>query len=206
MKLLVVSRQAAFSEGIGGMERAVADQVTDFLDLGIDVRLVVPDSDALGALPLGLTCVSVPWPGWNKGGGRPTYGLAYLFWCMRLRKWLDQNVFHDESILFHGASVGSLTSRLANDHFVVSNPHGMEEFKFSILRWPNRVFIRALSRRGKLASKIVSTDRSLTPVVQKNLGCDLDKIILIPNSVNVPYLDRCSQNASKDRDTFSIAS
>jgi len=178
------------------MERAVSDQIKDFLNRGLEVLLLVHDKKLVMLPPNNLVIEAVTWPVWSKGGGTPTFGIAYTRWCRKLSNWLFQNLQPDDVLLFHGASAGAITQKLANRHKIISNPHGMEEFKFSLLRFPTRFFLSRLTRKSRMGDFVIATDSSLVSEVSKHILCSKDQIRLIPNSVNISYLDACASTSS----------
>lgn len=172
------------------MERAAAEHVRGLIRYGAEVSIYTPKRFLQGPTPEGVRVVDVEWPRWNKGTGRPTFGLAYSIWCRTLASALTQNTNEIDIVHFHGASVGALTRRSPATPPAVLNPHGMEEFgPANLKRLPNRIPLRALARRGKNACIIIATDTALIKAVESNLNVGKDKIHVIPNCVDVRRLD-----------------
>lgn len=64
------------------------------------------------------------------------------------------------------------------------NPHGMEEFKTSGLKYAAYSRFRNMSRRAAtLAYRVIATDATLIPEIQSHLRVAENRIVLIPNAV-----------------------
>ncbi|MFT4122953.1 MAG: glycosyltransferase family 4 protein [Microbacteriaceae bacterium] len=186
-RVYVVARSVVFGAGAGGLERAVADQIEGLVELGWQVSLVTSRSALRGEAPCEV--MDVPWPSFGRAGS-PGFGIAYVQWTRRVRRVLGQQP--SAALLLHGGAAGVLTSadEDVRHHPVLVNPHGMEEFEpGGLLRWTNRVFTRRLVRRAAYAHKVIATDASLISRVQKNLSAPLERIVTIPNSVDIERLD-----------------
>jgi len=112
---------------------------------------------------------------------------------------LESNLNANDILLFHGASAGAISRRLARKHKIISNPHGMEEFKFSLLRTSTRFFLSKLTRKSKFGDAVIATDLRLVPEVLRHIGCTQSQVQLIPNSVNIEYLDTCARSGTFQR-------
>lgn len=195
--LAVCTRKIAFGDGVGGMERAAADHIRGMVDAGAVVTVYTPIRFLQGSVPDGVTIRDVPWPRWNAGTGRPTFGIAYRVWAKRLSRTLSGDAEGMDVVHFHGGSVGALPLSTAGASFAtVANPHGMEEFGPSgISRLPNRYFLRRLGRKGRLASCVIATDKQLVDPVIKNLQVSPEKVKVIPNAVDVESLHALARQA-----------
>ena len=187
-RIAVAVRKAAFGDGVGGLERAVTSQIEAWLDRGYEVTLFTPARSIRGRVPMRLQIVDVPWPRWDRGGGSPTFGVAYAAWCSRLRSALIARDEVHNIVNLHGATAGALRPGSWTSATVV-NPHGMEEFGRSWARWPTRVFLRALVRRGSQADCVIATDINLIAAVERNVGIAREQIEVIANSVDIGWLD-----------------
>ena len=169
----------------GGLERAAGEHVFMLGDLGkmVCVHTVPGHRDRSTAAAFR----DVSWPVPFAGPGRPGFGIFYALWSVLLARSIDKCWQDGDFAHFHGAASFALT-RVKNEQIVrrsVANPHGMEEFETGTF-WQesNRRFVRAMSRRGaQLASRVISTDNSMSDAVVRNLGVDRSKLVVIPNTV-----------------------
>nr|WP_169577193.1 glycosyltransferase family 4 protein [Sporichthya polymorpha] len=189
----VCVRAISFGEGTGGLERAAAQHVAGLIEAGLEVRLITPIGLPDG-LPRAVSYVSLPWPRRSPSRG-PLFSIAYWAWCRRLARELHRT--ESPLVHFHGASAGALRWwQPPPATAVVVNPHGMEEFaKCSPFRRLGRAPLRHLSRGAQRADAVISTDDSLTPAVVRNLGVQPEKVVVIPNAVDVERLAALSLGA-----------
>lgn len=188
LKIAICIRKVAFGDGIGGLERAAGIHIEELIRGGHQISIYTPAAYLRGIAPEDANLLDIPWPKWDNGGGRPTMGLAYYLWVRRLRSELLSAQGSYDIIHFHGGSVGALkglSSDLLGCSGTTANPHGMEEFERSILRYPNRFFLRRLVGCSKFATKIIATDSGLVPKVIKNTKANIDQIETIPNSIDI---------------------
>lgn len=185
--LVMISRAVSFGDGVGGLERAVGDQAAGLALADWRVTLIVASSS--GDVPNGVDVRVIAWPT-RASAGKPGFGISYALWTRRVRRLLRDELTGNETVYLHGATSGVLDRSLPKAHNVVANPHGMEEFERSgWLREINRVFVRRLARRARLANAIIATDQSLVPQVLKNLRVPESKVAVIPNAIDVSRLD-----------------
>lgn len=184
-RLAIVTRSISFGEGVGGFERASAEQARQLAHLGWRISLIAPARFVHGTVPFDL--IDVPWPKYGTAPGRPGFGLTYASWVRKARRTVNSLPPFD-SIYLHGAAAGVLPIAQQGTRVVV-NPHGMEEFARSDpLRWTNRVLLRKLSRRGRFADQAIATDVGLTSAVVKNIGIDAPRVSILLNGVDVRSL------------------
>ncbi len=191
----VCVRTIAFGDGVGGMERAAARNIVGLLAHGFRVRLYAPKDSTIDS-DTAVERVDVPWPTWDLF--RPlTFGLAYVAWVKRLGVSILKDSADIDLVLLHGGAAGSLPSFARASLPSALNPHGMEEFsRGSWLMFTNRILIRRLVRRGRLATRIVATDAGLVNPAIKNIGATSEQVICIPNAVNIPHLDELASHTS----------
>lgn len=189
-RVLVVTRSIAFDEGIGGLERAVSDQIRALKRIGWEVTLAAPSQFVKGTPTVEV--IDVPWPLKLLSPGRPGFGLAYWLWVRRLSRTLRRKVTEYDALYLHGASAGVLR-RLGDSRAgipTIANPHGMEEFRAGgVLKWSNRVFTRYLARGAKYADFVLATDAELVADVSRFLDPEPTRIKVLPNAVDVARLD-----------------
>jgi glycosyltransferase involved in cell wall biosynthesis len=199
-------RSIAFDQGVGGMERAAALHVTQMVDAGLDVSLYTPASFLKGSPPDGVTVVDVPWPRWGEGSGKVLFGPAYVAWARSLGAAFDGAAVPPQILHLHGGAAGALRHVRAWRFTAVTNPHGMEEFeRASLLRTPNRMVSRRLSRGARSASAIIATDAGLVDVVERNFAVGAERVVLIPNAVDTTALRALAAPGEAD-DRFTIVS
>ncbi|MFB7884618.1 glycosyltransferase family 4 protein [Microbacterium sp. NPDC056057] len=196
-RLLVLTRSAAFEDGVGGLERAISDQIAALTRLGWTVTLCAPPQFLRGSSKTAV--VPIDWPLRRLRPGSPGFGVAYFWWVRRVQAWLTANSKDFDVIYAHGGSAGAFRAlaRAECRPRLVSNPHGMEEFAPSgPLRWFNRVFARFLARGARYADTVVATDPSLRAAVLKNIRCAEESVVVIPNGIDVQRIDRLARSAA----------
>ncbi|MDZ8274822.1 glycosyltransferase family 4 protein [Microbacterium aquimaris] len=199
----IVSRSVSFGDGTGGLERAVATQATLLADNGWKVTVVCPRQLASEPTPAGISVLGVDWPRFARRPGAPGFGLAFAVWARRVRKTLMVSMPQSASLYVHGGGAGVLRRLRPWPARAVANPHGMEEFRRAgLARETNRVFARYLARGARLADSVLATDSGLVEVVQKNLRVSRSQVSIIPNGVDLAYLDRTA-HAGKDSAIFA---
>lgn len=201
----ILARAVAFDDGVGGLERAVADQTRALVSLGWTVFVMTPKALA-GTPPLGVQVHDVPWPR-GFGPGKPGFGAAYAVWVRSARKALRREMSNGASLYAHGGAAGVLRGLNRSDIRSVVNPHGMEEFaKGNLLRWTNRVFTRWLARGAILADRVVATDTMLIDQVKSNLRTTNEQTVVIPNGIDVARLDALAARMGREGDGPDIVS
>jgi glycosyltransferase involved in cell wall biosynthesis len=101
---------------------------------------------------------------------------------------------HLDAIYAHGLAAAACTS--VNVPFYY-NPHGMEEFKCSGLKWLAYSSFRSMSRHAaRSARRILATDSSLVKEIQTFFGVEDSQIALIPNAVQAESKIQKNQTSS----------
>lgn len=190
MTVHVAIRSLPTKSKFGGMEKAAVDHIRGLREQGLRVCVHCPIE------PLNAPWQNVMWPAWDSGPGRPTFPLAYALWARRLAKSLQHCTGPYDVVHLHGAS--SLALRWLPKSVTrraVVNPHGMEEFgQTTALRTLSRLPLRRYARIGaRSANVVIATDRSMRDVVLENLG-PLERVVTIPNSVDVAEIDKLGQS------------
>lgn len=187
-RVFVVVRAISFDQGVGGLERAASDQVVGLQALGWEVVLLSPSRFTRGEIP--TAHIDIRWPAFAPSSGAPGFGLAYQLWVARARKVLRRELAEGDALYVHGGGAGVLRGLPRRAGVVLANPHGMEEFRSGgLLRWTNRVFTRRLARAARRADTIIATDELLVSAVEQHIGVVPEKVVVIPNGVNVARLD-----------------
>lgn len=184
-ELWVVARSMSFEQGVGGMERAIADQCRTLASLGWGVTLVTA-RQITGPLPREARARIVPWPGGESRSFRPRFGLSYALWTQRVRRALRDEMPPGAALYTHGGASNVLRgSWRPLTVRAVANPHGMEEFARSgFARRSARVVLRYLARGARRADAVVATDEALVRPVERNLSVPRERILVIPNAVD----------------------
>jgi glycosyltransferase involved in cell wall biosynthesis len=96
---------------------------------------------------------------------------------------------------FGASGLGYALGRRAGDPPLVMNPQGLEEFGASaaappgLKRWgyaPLRTAVRATANRSQA---VIATDRTLAPVVKRHLRTPDDRLLTIPNGIDLADID-----------------
>ena len=207
--LLVVVRSISFGVGVGGMERAATQHIYEMHSKGYQILLIAPKNKISGDIPDFIKFLDVPWPIWDKYKILMTMGVAYYRWCQSVADKINASQNEIDIIHFHGASAGTLSfmpETLRKNKVTVVNPHGMEEFGTgSLLRLINRSFTRNLLKKSKFADVVIATDTILIENVKTNLNIDVDKICVIPNTIDVVKLKSLAKRSS-NIDEYRIVS
>lgn len=185
-KIFVITRAISFDDGVGGLERSAYDHIIEMHRIGYRVSLISPAKKVAGNIPEYISFQDVPWP---QKSVVSIFGYEYVLWCNRVAKYIEKNVPEGSVLHFHGAAVGAIyfiSKNKREKYKAVANPHGMEEFTSGKLKSEfNRFFIRWLAQKAKHANVIIATDQLLIDKVKKNINVTDDKILLIPNGVNI---------------------
>lgn len=209
-KIYIVVRSISFSNAVGGMEKAAKEHLLEMFHHGLKIVLVCPKKKLIGNVPEGVEYIDVPWPIWDKYKILMTMGIAYTLWCKKVAMLLNKKMRGNDTLHCHGASagvLGFLNANVIKKINTVVNPHGMEEFGTgSLFRLINRYFTKKLIKKAKLAKAIISTDKSLINVVKINLCVDDDKIVLIPNTIDVEKIKGYIHHENMTRQTEPLSS
>lgn len=221
LHIAIVSRVVAPRHGFGGLERAVAHAVRHLARRG--VRLTVctqppypgapPDEEfgpnvtwrevpyRVSRLPLRRNSIPdrlLNYPAFSRRLGQEIVDLAR-------RERLD--VVDAQGL--SGAGYARELRRHADLPPLVINPQGLEEF--SRRDWAKALaytpFRRNLRAAAAVAAAVISTDRVLDVVVQERLRVPAEKVVTIPNGVDVALLDALARPALvRDlRDRYHLA-
>jgi glycosyltransferase involved in cell wall biosynthesis len=210
LHVLVLTRAIAPIHGVGGLERHGRDLLTHLLRRGVRVTLVTQppkgrrEADALREE--GLTVRFVPYRTFPFAGRRGTTVLdrstAYPWFGWRAGHLAARLVSAGGIQIVHGmgaASLGYAAARQADRYETVPlvlNPHGLEEFGSTGPGLPIGKRIgyaplrRAMLHCARAADRIIATDRVLVPSVVSHLAVAADRVVVVPNAVDLDALDR----------------
>jgi glycosyltransferase involved in cell wall biosynthesis len=215
IRVALVARSAAPLHGYGGLERHVHDLARYLADSGLDVTLITREpvrKDPAGApeslqslasrIHPKLTLVTVPYRTFPLAGRRGTTVIdrstAYPLFGERAGRVALDLVRQGKADIVHGlgASVlGYARQRATAAAPLVFNPQGLEEFGATdpsrarlkrVAYLPLRIAVLACARA---ADRVIATDRSLVPVVKRHLGVPAERIVTIPNAIDLQWLD-----------------
>lgn len=198
LTIAVASRAVAPLHGWGGLERAVADVCTELTAQGHHVTLVVPaptravTDDALLRVD---DLITVPWSeiGVLRRGGVLDRLVNYPRFVRRAADALAARETVFDVAIGHGAAAAALISLRAGGRVrrLVMNPHGMEEFSASGVKRHLLARQRALVRRAaRHADAVIALDTNLVPDVMRNLLVGRERVIIVPNGIDVGRVDR----------------
>jgi glycosyltransferase involved in cell wall biosynthesis len=216
----LVSRSTAPLHGHGGLERHVYDLARHLADGGLDVTLITREpreKHAAGPKSLEslatlihpqLTLVTVPYRTFPLAGRRGTTVIdrstAYPLFGERAGRVALHLVRRGKIDIVHGlgASVlGYARQRATAAAPLVLNPQGLEEFGATD---PSRARLKraaylplrtAVLACARAADRVIATDKSLVPVVKAHLGVPDERIVTIPNAINLEWLDSLASAA-----------
>lgn len=207
MRVAVVSRSVFPLHGHGGLERHVYDLVRYLANAGVDVTLITRNpapgtSRTAGAIDPRVTLVTVPYRTFPLAGRRGTTVIdrstAYPLFGLRAGRAAWDLVRDKKIDLVHGlgASVlGYAKRRATSSAPLVLNPQGLEEFgatdpsRARLKRAGYLPLRRAVLACARAADRVIATDRALEPVVLEHLRVGPERVTVIPNALDLVWLD-----------------
>jgi len=215
LRVAVVARSVFPLHGLGGLERHVYDLVRYLADAGVETTLVTRAPAAAHAaadIHPDITLLTVPYRTFPLAGRRGTTVIdrstAYPLFGMRAGRVAAQLVREGKIDVVHGlgASVLGYARRRAKESApLVLNPQGLEEFgatnpaRARLKRAGYLPLRRAVLACAKAADRIIATDRALEPIVRQHLRVDNDRIRIIPNALDLRWLDGLATSADAAR-------
>jgi glycosyltransferase involved in cell wall biosynthesis len=221
IRVAVVARSVFPLHGHGGLERHVYDLVRYLAGAGLEVTLITrrpstrsPSTRAEDAeeLTSRVTLIAVPYRTFPLAGRRGTTVIdrstAYPLFGLRAGRAAWQLVRAGRIDVVHGlgASVlGYARRRASSAAPLVLNPQGLEEFgatrpgSAKLKRAGYLPLRRAVLACARAADRVIATDRALEPVVRQHLGVAAERIAIIPNALDLPWLDALARRADGDR-------
>jgi len=114
-----------------------------------------------------------------------------LIWSLRAARELLSTFEPDIVQADAGAGFGYAWLRKEDSPPLVLHPHGMEEFKTTTVKraayLPLRSAIRFAARR---AARVIAPDGSMVDDVEEHLGVVSEKIVVVPNAIDLEEIDR----------------
>ena len=217
LRVAVLTRSVYPLHGFGGLERHVSDLIRHLLARGVIVTLIAPppraDSpepgtgqEVLAALRHEHLIVrSVPYRTFPFAGRRgttvldrstayPVFGLRAGRLAAGLARAHEVDIVHGMGASAYGYARAQRASRTDNVPLVL-NPHGLEEFggtdqkRARLKRVAYRPLQAAVRACAASANRVIATDRSLVPVIQKHLRVPVSRIGVVPNAVDLAVAD-----------------
>jgi glycosyltransferase involved in cell wall biosynthesis len=207
VRVAVVARSVAPLHGVGGLERSVFDLVRYLAAHGALVTLITrppreSGADAPTPIVPDIATICVPYRTFPLAGRRGTTVIdrstAYPIFGMRAGRKALQLVREGRVDIVHGfgASVlGYARQRREAGAPLVLNPQGMEEFgatdpsRAPIKRAAYLPLRKAVRACAAAADRVIATDRSLEPAVRRHLRVPAERIVVIPNALDLAAID-----------------
>jgi glycogen synthase len=215
LRVAVVARSVFPLHGLGGLERHVYDLVRYLADAGVETTLITrPPKAHHGADSIHpqITLRTVPYRTFPLAGRRGTTVIdrstAYPLFGLRAGRLAWELVRDGKIDIVHGlgASVlGYARRRAASVAPLVLNPQGLEEFgatnpgRARLKRAGYLPLRRAVLACAKAADRIIATDRALEPVVREHLHVPAERVRVIPNALDLQWLDGLATHADGAR-------
>jgi len=218
IRVAIVARAVYPLHGHGGLERHVYDLVQYLANDGLDVTLITrrprtaPPASTTAAIDPRVTLITVPYRTFPLAGRRGTTVIdrstAYPLFGLRAGRAAWQLVRDGKVDVVHGfgASVlGYAKRRAASTAPLVLNPQGLEEFgatnpeRARLKRAGYLPLRRAVRACALAADRVIATDRALEPVVRAHLAVPPERIAIIPNALDLNWLDRVAAAADGTR-------
>ncbi len=198
VNIAVASRAVAPLHGVGGLERAVADVCSALADRGHHVTLVTAmptQSKADDSLLRVSELITVPWADDRmlRRGGVLDRVVHYPRFVRRVTDALKACDTIFDAAIGHGATAAAFVPLLDTGHVrrLLINPHGMEEYSATGLKWALLAPQRALVQRAaRHADRAIALDAFLVPDVMRNLGLPCERVAIVPNGIDVARVDR----------------
>lgn len=183
MELILITRSIYPLHGYGGMERHCYDWALAMTQLGCRVHVITTppiESSSLSRFPQTVRFYFIPGISARTVLQRL---IRYPLWIKRVNLFLQRflKTAQPQAIYAQGLAVAACDQHAVP---IFYNPHGMEEFKTSGLKYILYTRFRTLSKRGaRIATKVIATDASLIQEIVRFLKVPKEQIILIPNAV-----------------------
>jgi glycogen(starch) synthase len=205
IRVAVVARSVFPLHGLGGLERHVYDLVRYLADAGVETTLITrtpTTNHEADAIHPQIALRTVPYRTFPLAGRRGTTVIdrstAYPLFGLRAGRLAWELVRDGKIDVVHGlgASVlGYARRRATSVAPLVLNPQGLEEFgatspgRARLKRAGYLPLRRAVLACAKAADRIIATDRALEPVVRQHLRVSAERVRVIPNALDLRWLD-----------------
>ena len=217
IRVAIVARSVYPLHGHGGLERHVYDLTRHLADAGLQITLITREPASRTTMddrPIhaGIRLQTIPYRTFPFAGRRGTTVIdrstAYPLFGERAGKAAFDLVMSGAVDIVHGfgASVlGYARRRASAPAPLVMNPQGLEEFgatdpgRARLKRAAYLPLRKAVLACAKASDRVIATDRSLEPMVKKHLAVPPDRIVTIPNALDLGWLDGLATDADGQR-------
>ena len=188
MKVVMIAFKI-FPDSKGGMERYATFLANHLVRLGIQVDMVCGQSPSKNeGVPLDFNIVSVGWC-----SSLPDFVANCLF-SARAARVIRQNNYD----VAYGHNMGLFGYSWHKTIPCVMSPHGLEVFKENrpgpyLRAGPRRAAKRYIARR---CERVISEGGKLTQEIERYLKVPPERIAVIPNGVDLAYIDKCRSHAN----------
>ncbi|MCL5256553.1 MAG: glycosyltransferase family 4 protein [Chloroflexi bacterium] len=221
LRVAIASRAVYPYHGFGGLEKHVYYLATHLKRLGVDVHLFA----SLPAFPAPENEDTAA--AYSRLAGIPVYLTPYTYLPLRANSVPDRVSNYPVFAILQGRQVCSFAGSAGVDIIhahglsafgcawqkrraglripLVSNPHGLEDFKVrDIRRRLAYSYFRALYRYGsRLADRVIATDRSMVREVIEHLGVSRSQVVTLPNAIDIDdclrFVDHGATQAVSER-------
>lgn len=203
LHVVVLARAVAPLHGYGGLERASLEHARHLARLGARVT-VVTQPFAAAALPVDVRPPTVTWitrpyrpptsqlrrnsiPDRLRHYGAFARGVGLV--AAELAGYGDVDIVHAHGLA--GAGYAAILAQARTLPPLVLNPHGLEEFsrQHPLKFLAYAPFRHALRRTARAARAVIATDRRISAAITALLGVPAERLITIPNGVDLGQLD-----------------
>ncbi len=195
MKVALLSRAVFPLHGHGGLERHVGSLKRHLERAGCELRVFTSPPQKPQSEPRDESYVFVPyrvlpWPQ-RTGFVVLDRNTNYLIWSLRAARELLSTFEPDIVQADAGAGFGYAFLRKEDSAPLVLHPHGMEEFKTEPMKRAAYLPLRSATRyAARHAARVIAPDASMVDDVEEHLGVDSEKIVVVPNAIDLEEIDR----------------
>jgi glycogen(starch) synthase len=197
VNLAILARSAHPLHDPGGLERAVYHSAKHLAARGLRVTLVTRPPTRAGAFPTPVRIVGYGGLPLGRHGSVPDRLIHYPLFARRCGAAAAELVRCGgaDVVVAHGITAWGFGRLRAVDPALrvplMMNPHGLEEHKARGLKALALSPLKALSRRSaRLADCVIATDDSLKAEIRSLLGVGPERIVLVPNGVDLDEIDQ----------------
>ena len=194
MKVALLSRAVFPLHGHGGLERHVGSLKRHLERAGCELRVFTsppqkPMSEPRDESYTFVPYRAVPWPR-RKGFVVADRNTNYLIWSLRAARELLRTFEPDIVQADAGAGFGYAFLCKEDSAPLVLHPHGMEEFKTERLKRAAYLPLRSATRyAARHAARVIAPDAAMVDDVKEHLGIDSEKIVVVPNAIDLEEID-----------------
>ena len=209
MRVALLSRAVFPLHGHGGLERHVGSLKRHLERAGCELRVFTSPPQKPLTEPRDESYVFVPYRAlpWPQRMGFVVLdrNTNYLIWSLRAARELLSTFEPDIVQADAGAGFGYAFLRKEGSAPLVLHPHGMEEFKTEPVKRAAYLPLRSATRyAARHAARVIAPDASMVDDVEEHLGVESEKIVVVPNAIDLEEIDRRREPLSKSLDELGI--